>query len=342
MTGVTHLEETDICELEKSFWLLQGSGNSGQLDLACLSQLVSPPVPASLCAGLFRAFDANGDGHVDFKELCCGISAACRGPAAERLKFCFRMLDEDRDGVLGGGELRSALDAIALVWKESRGNNSDSFHNLTPALNALQSKLTSDGSLAQEDFLLWALDGVGADVSAPLLELLFQVCHVALGLRPRCRHHEREIALGWLEREQKRGYRIGQFWYLIGSAWWRNWQNYTSPPPSLGERCGCKQLMTDKDMSPSSIAEDEDACSLASSSGVSSGGSASGGTRRAPGAAVSLVPPQPPGPVDNTNLVCEWPAGNRVPSLTGEGKHNRINVYYLTCHVIQRRFDKTT
>lgn len=35
---------------------------------------------------LFLALDVNRDGHVDFKELCCGISAACRGPTAERMK----------------------------------------------------------------------------------------------------------------------------------------------------------------------------------------------------------------------------------------------------------------
>lgn len=35
---------------------------------------------------LFLALDVNRDGHIDFKELCCGISAACRGPTAERLK----------------------------------------------------------------------------------------------------------------------------------------------------------------------------------------------------------------------------------------------------------------
>lgn len=35
---------------------------------------------------LFMALDVNRDEHIDFKELCCGISAACRGPMAERMK----------------------------------------------------------------------------------------------------------------------------------------------------------------------------------------------------------------------------------------------------------------
>lgn len=51
LAGVTHLEEQDICELEKCFWSLSSSSPSGQLDLNCISRLVSPPVPASMCIG---------------------------------------------------------------------------------------------------------------------------------------------------------------------------------------------------------------------------------------------------------------------------------------------------
>lgn len=36
--------------------------------------------------GLFSAFDQNGDNHIDFKEISCGVSACCRGPVAERQK----------------------------------------------------------------------------------------------------------------------------------------------------------------------------------------------------------------------------------------------------------------
>lgn len=35
-------------------------------------------------SGLFNSFDENQDGHIDFRELACGISKCCRGPNAER------------------------------------------------------------------------------------------------------------------------------------------------------------------------------------------------------------------------------------------------------------------
>ena len=73
-------------ELEKKFWSLVGSSSSGRIDLTIISPLVSPPLPAKMLSGLFKAFDENQDGHVDFKELACGVSAACRGPEMERQK----------------------------------------------------------------------------------------------------------------------------------------------------------------------------------------------------------------------------------------------------------------
>lgn len=80
------VEEKDIIELEKRYWLLKGQSSTGRLDLETLGPLLSPPVPLSVCPGVFGAFDENRDQHIDFKEMACGISAACRGPTTERQK----------------------------------------------------------------------------------------------------------------------------------------------------------------------------------------------------------------------------------------------------------------
>ena len=39
-----------------------------------------------LFLALFSAFDENQDGHIDFREIACGISTCCRGPLAERFE----------------------------------------------------------------------------------------------------------------------------------------------------------------------------------------------------------------------------------------------------------------
>lgn len=46
--------------------------------------------------------------------------------------------------------------------------------------------------------------------------------------------------MGWLEREEKRGFQVGQFWYLISSDWWQSWINYTTAPRSNLDLCNCR------------------------------------------------------------------------------------------------------
>ena len=83
------MEEADIIDLEKVYWNLKEQSKSGKLDLETLLPMISPPLPLNVCESFFNVFDENRDGHIDFKEMACGISAACRGPLTERQKCEF-------------------------------------------------------------------------------------------------------------------------------------------------------------------------------------------------------------------------------------------------------------
>jgi ubiquitin carboxyl-terminal hydrolase 6/32 len=78
------VEEKEIMTLEKKFWSL-----NGRLDEETFERLMCPPIPERIQAMLFRAFDENRDEQIDFKELACGVSAACAGPVVERHKCVF-------------------------------------------------------------------------------------------------------------------------------------------------------------------------------------------------------------------------------------------------------------
>lgn len=97
LSGVTHLDEQEIIDLEKKYWQLKSQSSSGKFDLQLFLSFTSALFPTStneiencskfsIVRGLFTAFDENCDGHLDFKEMVCGISAACRGPLVERIK----------------------------------------------------------------------------------------------------------------------------------------------------------------------------------------------------------------------------------------------------------------
>ncbi|KAM8708672.1 hypothetical protein ACLKA7_015611 [Drosophila subpalustris] len=330
LAGVTHLEEKDIGDLEKEFWRLKNTSQNGQIDLQFLGPLISPPIPKNALAGLFNAFDENRDGHIDFKELCCGVSAACRGPGVERTRFCFKIFDVDRDGVLNHEETLQMINVLLFVAKENRDTQQykelTKQHVISDLLEFAQrrspdgvpSTLTRDNvSLTAEDFMLWNVQ-CGLRLMQPLLDLIFELCHIVFGLWPQCKHMEYDIVRGWLQREERRPYRVGQFWYLISRDWWLNWMQYTQHTAHTCEYCKRtasqrsavdEALVCDESFNTHSL-EQHDSYSLGSGSASGSSGISAG----------RHCAQQRPGPIDNSNLITVNPHRN-IRTLTGEGGH---------------------
>ncbi|XP_060064706.1 ubiquitin carboxyl-terminal hydrolase 32-like [Ylistrum balloti] len=233
LAGVTHLEEDDISELDKRYWVLKSQSKSGKFDLETFRALVCPPVPESVCEGLFMAFDENRDNHIDFKEMACGISACCRGPSTERQKFCFKVFDANHDNKLNHAELKCMLNALLLIRFESRSVaelEADMFHKMDPHTVASEilacHDTDKDGCISMAEYLVWTVNNTLAD---DFLDLLSQICHIVLGLKPQKREEEGKIVNDWLSRESRKPFRVGQVWYLIAMQWWNSWVEYVSP-----------------------------------------------------------------------------------------------------------------
>ena len=94
-------------------------------------------------------------------------------------------------GVSTGGD-----DKNRTVTSGGETVDSVSRHSLTAAM---MSELLSGEkeNLSLPDFLVWT---VNATLPKEFLSLLFQLCHVVLGLRPASRKEEGEIVRGWLHR----------------------------------------------------------------------------------------------------------------------------------------------
>ena len=77
------------------------------------SGALSGPSLSDLSARLFRSLDANGDGVVDFLELCSGFSLYAQSDSAEaKIKAAFVLFDASGDGYISRDELVVYLRAI--------------------------------------------------------------------------------------------------------------------------------------------------------------------------------------------------------------------------------------
>ena len=93
-----------------------------------------------------------------------------------------------------------------------------------------------------------------SDLPKSFARLLFQLCHIILGLRPQSRREEGEIVRGWLEREEKFPLMPGSMWYVINNDWWTQWHAY------VGEGSGDSRVrrpLADGSSAGSSINGDE-------------------------------------------------------------------------------------
>merc|ERR1712050_729583 len=101
---------------------------------------------------IFRMYDTNGDGHIDFREFMIVLYVMSNGTPEENLKQIFRIFDINNDGSVSKKELgRLVKDLFHLFTKKDNPDLADTETLADKAFKEMD--IDDDGKVTQDEFV---------------------------------------------------------------------------------------------------------------------------------------------------------------------------------------------
>ncbi|XP_033888036.1 guanylyl cyclase-activating protein 1-like [Acipenser ruthenus] len=126
---------------------------SGQLTLHEFKQFFGlrglDPEADAYIEQMFRTFDMNKDGYIDFMEYVAALSLVLRGKMEQKLRWYFKLYDVDGNGCIDRYELLNIIKAIRAI------NGCDQVSSVEEFTNRVFDKIdvNGDGELSLDEFV---------------------------------------------------------------------------------------------------------------------------------------------------------------------------------------------
>ena len=148
-------------KLESQYQNFLSIHSNGQMSKRAFNLMMKESYPGfktkKLNRHVFRMYDTNGDGFVDFKELILALDVLDNGTPEQNLKQIFRVLDINNDGKIHVMELVEVLRDILDLAKQKYPDNSEDLDTLTGAAFA-EMDLNADGEISEDEFVTACLE----------------------------------------------------------------------------------------------------------------------------------------------------------------------------------------
>ncbi|XP_029316265.1 guanylyl cyclase-activating protein 2-like [Cottoperca gobio] len=118
---------------------------------------------------LFRSFDTNKDGNLDFMEYVAALHLVLRGKLEDKLRWSFKVFDRDGNGCLDRQEVRHIVKIIHEIKKHKDSGVTGNVDDICDRIFDMVDK-NNDSQISLEEFIEgaekepWVMDQLKLDI----------------------------------------------------------------------------------------------------------------------------------------------------------------------------------